>query len=442
MRRRTPGTAVRRARWLRTLAASVVVAALAIACTRAPATEITADPSGPSRTVSVATGSRTASSSTSPISTRGVTLDPVEDAWTAAIDRAVAGSDVSVAVGVDDRIVYVHDADQMRILASNEKLLTSMTALDTFGPGHRFPTVAAATARTRSGMLRSDLWLIGAGDPELTDADLTQLAEEVRARGVHAITGSVIGDTSAFDRTWWAPGWVPGLSRDYVTRTTALALDGNHVAGTPEEVAAEVLTSALRAQGVAVRGPPGTGTSPPDARTLAGVRSDPLGEILARQNHDSVNFDAEMLTKALGDEVAGAPGTTAHGAAAIAAWAAAHGVRAEVFDGSGLSHRDRISTGGLVTLLLLAQRRPWADVLWASLPSPGEGTLEGRLAGVPIRAKTGTLFETPVSALSGYVTSLDGRRLAFSIISRGLDKATAVGIEDAVVRMLAGIRAP
>jgi len=433
---------VRRAPWPRTFAASVVVAALAIACTRAPATEITADPSGPSRTVSVATGSRTASSPTSPISTRRVTLDPVEDAWTAAIDRAVAGSHVSVAVGVDDRIVYVHDAEQMRIPASNEKLLTSMTALDAFGPGHRFPTVAAATARTRSGVLRGDLWLIGGGDPELTDADLTQLAEEIRARGVHAIAGSVIGDTSAFDRSWWAPGWVPGLSRDYVTRTTALALDGNHVAGTPEEAAAEVLTSALRARGVTVGGSPQVGPAPPTTRALAGVRSDPLAQILARQNHDSVNFDAEMLTKALGDEAAGAPGTTAHGAAAIEAWAAGHGVRTEIFDGSGLSHRDRVSARGLATLLLLAQRRPWADVLWASLPAPGEGTMEGRLAGVPVRAKTGTLFETPVSALSGYVTSLDGRRLAFSIISRGLDEATAVEIEDAVVTTLAGIRAP
>ncbi len=291
-------------------------------------------------------------------------------------------------------------------------------------------------------MLRGDLWLIGAGDPELTDADLARLAEEMRAGGVHAITGSVIGDTSAFDRAWWAPGWVPGLSRHYVTRTTALALDGNHVAGTPEEAAADVFTSALRARGVAVGGPPRAGAAPPAARALAAVRSDALGAILARQNHDSVNFDAEMLTKALGDEAAGAPGTTAHGAAAIEAWAAAHGVRAEVFDGSGLSHRDRVSARGLVTLLLLAQRRPWADVLWASLPSPGEGTMEGRLAGVPVRAKTGTLFETPVSALSGYVTSLDGRRLAFSIISRGLDKATAVAIEDAVVRTIAGIRAP
>ena len=426
---------------VRVLVTSTVVAALAAACTRAPAAQITADPRASRPTASVAAG-LPATSPTSPIPTPDVTLDPVEDTWTAAIDGAVAGYDVSVAVGVADRIVYVHDAGQMRIPASNEKLLTSMAALEAFGPAHRFPTVAASTARMRSGVVRGDVWLIGAGDPELNDTDLARLAEEMRADGVHAITGGVIGDTSAFDRAWWAPGWVPGLSRRYVTRTTALAVDGNHVTGTPEEVAADVFTSALRARGVSVGRSPRAGAAPPAARTLAEVRSDPLGQIVVRQNHDSVNFDAEMLTKALGDEAAGAPGTTAHGAAAIEAWAAAQGVRTEIFDGSGLSHRDRVSARGLVTLLLLAQRRPWADVLWASLPAPGEGTMEGRLASVPVRAKTGTLFETPVSALSGYVSSLDGRRLAFSIISRGLDKATAVGIEDAVVTTLAGIRAP
>jgi D-alanyl-D-alanine carboxypeptidase len=79
-------------------------------------------------------------------------------------------------------------------------------------------------------------------------------------------------------------------------------------------------------------------------------------------------------------------------------------------------------------------------VLDASLAPPGDGTLEGRLIGIPVRAKTGTLFETPVSSLSGYVTDATGARVAFSVISRGLDKGTAIAIEDAIVRALAGGR--
>ena len=362
-------------------------------------------------------------------------LDPIRSAWTDAIGRLVDGREVSVAVGMDDRIVYLHEGTTPRILASNEKLLTSMAALEIFGAGYRFPTMVEGRA-LHAGVLHGDLWIEGSGDPELTADDFATLATHLWTAGLRRVSGSVMGDTATFTREWWAPGWVPGLSRRYVTRTTALAIDGNHVDGPPEQVAAAALTAALVRLGIIVRTTPGAGAAPSGLHVLASVRSDPLREILARQNHDSVNFDAEMLTKALGALVNGAPGSTASGAAAIEAWALRAGVHARVHDGSGLSHQDRISVAGLVTLLVEADRQPWGDVLWASLPAPGEGTLAGRLTGLSVRAKTGTLFETPVSALSGYVTRAGGRRVAFSVISRGLDKGAAVAIEDAVVRIL------
>ena len=193
--------------------------------------------------------------------------------------------------------------------------------------------------------------------------------------------------------------------------------------------------------GVRVDGSPGAGSVPGSVKTIAVVRSAPLRDILARQNHGSINFDAEMITKAIGAAGHGSQGSTASGARAIHAWAGALGVATQVRDGSGLSHLDRISAAGVVTLLLDAGFRPWGEVLFSSLPAPGQGTLLGRLPGVPVRAKTGTLFITPASSLSGYVRAADGRRLAFSVLSRGLDKATAVRIEDAIVRILAATRA-
>ncbi len=150
-----------------------------------------------------------------------------------------------------------------------------------------------------------------------------------------------------------------------------------------------------------------------------------------------MNFDAEMLTKALGADVWIEQGSTANGAAAIEAWGRTLGVRMQAYDGSGLSHRDRITTVSLVSLLLAARHEPWAGTFMSSLPGPGEGTLSGRLSGVGVNAKTGTLFVTPVSALSGYVRAANGRTVAFSVLSRGLSKASAVALEDAVVRTLA-----
>jgi serine-type D-Ala-D-Ala carboxypeptidase/endopeptidase (penicillin-binding protein 4) len=251
------------------------------------------------------------------------------------------------------------------------------------------------------------------------------------------VRGRVVGDRSAFSRGWWAPGWIPGLSRQYVRRPTALAFEGNFCSSAPELQAATSLTQALGSLGVTVDGPPSQGIAPRSLRPIAQVRSESLAEILERQNRSSINFDAEMLTKALGTADGTGRGTTAGGAGAIEAWAMDRGVDVEAHDGSGLSHRDRVSATGLVTLLLDAVGRPWGSALRASLPAPGEGTLSGRLRGVPVRAKTGALFVTPVSALSGYVRAASGRWVAFSILTRGLPEGTAVSIEDGIVRTLA-----
>ena len=361
--------------------------------------------------------------------------------WARAIDGIVAGRDVAVAVGVGRRIIYLHRGRALRVLASNEKILTSMTALDVFGPRHRFPTVAAADARVRGGRLRGNLWLIGAGDPELTTARLATLAARLHALGIRRITGSIVGDTSAFDRAWWAPGWLAGISRRYVTRPTALAIDGNRDPGSPERDAASALLIALGALGVRVRGGALAGPAPEHLRRLARIRSAPLASLVHGQNHDSINFIAEMLTKALGARVEGR-GSTAAGARAIRAWARGWHVHARVRDGSGLSDQDRTSALDMVTVLLDARRAPWGAVFVRSLPTPGQGTLAGRLVGLPVRAKTGTLFVRLASALSGYVRTASGATVAFSILTAGYGAGEAVPIEDAIVRILARARIP
>lgn len=398
------------------------------------------DPVTPSRSPVGAGATATPPDPVAPSSTPAIVVDPVDAGWTRAIEAAIGGRDVSVAVGADERIRFVHAGAIRRIPASNQKLLTSMAALDTFGPDHRFTTIAAVRRPPRDGKIRGDLWVVGSGDPEIDAGSMARLAAAVRAAGVTRIMGGVIGDTSAFTREWWAPGWVPGLSRSYVTRTTALTFEGNEESGLPEEAAAASLTAALLARGVEVVGAAGTGAAPARLEPVARIASRPLRELLSIQNHGSVNFYAETLLKALGVGGTGGAGSTASGAEVVEAWAARHGVTAQVRDGSGLSHQDLVSVEALVTLLLLAQGEPWGRILDASLAPPGDGTLEGRLIGIPVRAKTGTLFETPVSSLSGYVTDAGGTRIAFSVISRGLDKDTAIAVEDAIVRTLAGAR--
>jgi D-alanyl-D-alanine carboxypeptidase/D-alanyl-D-alanine-endopeptidase (penicillin-binding protein 4) len=93
-------------------------------------------------------------------------------------------------------------------------------------------------------------------------------------------------------------------------------------------------------------------------------------------------------------------------------------------DGSGMSHKNLISTDNLARLLFHVQRQPWFDVFRNSLPIAGEpdrflgGTLRNRLTEAPAKgnvlAKTGLI--TGVTALSGYVTAKNGEELIFAIL--------------------------
>jgi serine-type D-Ala-D-Ala carboxypeptidase/endopeptidase (penicillin-binding protein 4) len=420
--------------------AATLVVALVTACsaTAAPVVSPSAVPTAevfPAPASSPASGPLP-SSTASPeaTATPPIEIDHVTTSWTRAIDAAARGHDVSIAVGVGDRIVYARAGRVGRIPASVQKVLTSMAALATFGPHHRFPTTAATAKRPRDGAVRADIWLVGGGDPELGAARITQLAARIAGAGVDEIRGSVIGDTTAFSRRWWAPGWVEGLSRSYVARPTALAYEGNHGTVPPERAAASALTTALERAGVRVTGRPSTGEAPERLRTIAAVDSAPLRELLARQNHGSLNLHAEILLRAMGAADGGA-GTTAAGAGAVETWASSHGVRVRARDGSGLSHGDRVGAVELTWLLLRARHERWGAALEASLPRGGSGTLGRRLRGVAVRAKTGTLFSTPVSSLAGYATDAHGDPIAFTILSHGGSKATAAALEDAIVRI-------
>ncbi len=155
-------------------------------------------------------------------------------------------------------------------------------------------------------------------------------------------------------------------------------------------------------------------------------------------NTTSSNFYAEMLGKLLGARTFGPPGTIAKGARAIEAFAARQDVELVAHDSSGLSYANRVSAHDVVTLLGHARRQRWGRALLLSLPSPGAGTLDSRLEGVPLHAKTGTLWNGS-SALAGWVRLRRGGMAAFAILARGSGKS----IEDAIVRRIStDLRAP
>jgi D-alanyl-D-alanine carboxypeptidase len=355
------------------------------------------------------------------------------------LETLIGDRPLSASVMVDGSFVYGHLASVRRAPASNEKLLLSMALLDRFGPHDRIATVAASRARMDDGTVPGDLYLVGHGDPELGDDDLHRLAVRLRAAGLVQVDGAVVGDTGTFVRDRHARGWHP-IALRYIGLPTALSYrmnaDANGFVFQPELAAAEALEAELRALGIRV-GAHATRAdlAPDELRTIAAVRSDRLDEILRRLNVASINLAAETLSKALATEALRRAGSIARGARVIEGWANHLEADVTLHDASGLSYRNRVSTASMAALLDDALQRTWGDELVASLPAPGEGTMAGRLGGLKVRAKTGTLIHD-VSALSGYVRLRDGRWATYSIMS-ALPKGEAVALEDEIVRTIA-----
>jgi serine-type D-Ala-D-Ala carboxypeptidase/endopeptidase (penicillin-binding protein 4) len=350
--------------------------------------------------------------------------------WRDRIDRAIGDRAVSVAIGQDAAFLYRHGAATERRPASNEKLLLAMTMYDTLGPDLRIRTSVAVTPG-QTGKVHN-LWILGRGDPTVNDSTMRTLAHELIDAGITRVSGRIVGATTYFARDWDAPGWHDD-ARDYVNRPTALTFEGNHDAD-PERQAAKSLTRRLEDLGVHVDGRPASGDPPDGLDTVAFERSASLQRLFTRTLRPSDNFMAETLGKRLGLETNGAPGTIAKGAAAIKAWTDSHGTDFRLNDNSGLSYRDRVTADGIVRLLWFAEDQPWGPELRDALPTGGQGTLVNRLHGIDVRAKTGTL--DGVSALSGWVKTGPDAWTEFSILSQGLSKTTASGIEDRIVQII------
>ena len=359
-------------------------------------------------------------------------FEVTEAGWMLRIDELVRRRVMSVSVSEGDEYLYRHDDLTPRTPASNEKLVLAMASLETFGPEHRITTRAAAKTFT-DGVVEGNLWILGRGDPIVLRSQLGALADQLVDAGLARVSGRVMGSTAYFRREWNAPGW-NDVARDYVNRPTALTFEFNR-GPEPERGAAAALTRQLEERGVRIARKPGSGAPPEDLQTMASIDSKPLEVLLAKMLRPSWNFAAEVLGKGLGAKIHGAPGTIAKGAASIRNWAAARGVEFVLFDNSGLSYDNQVTAAGIVELLGQAEQEPWGDALRQALPTGGQGTLEHRLHGVRVRAKTGTLED--ISALSGWVHS---ERIEvwieFSILSAGMSKSTASEIEDRIVRIL------
>ncbi|MFB6398563.1 D-alanyl-D-alanine carboxypeptidase/D-alanyl-D-alanine-endopeptidase [Polymorphospora lycopeni] len=384
---------------------------------------------------------------------------------------------ISVLDIATGEVLYERGPDALTVPASTTKLVTGLTVLAARGPGYRIPTRAVAGAQPGEVVLiggGDPTLAMNATGSYPGAARLDQLAEQVKAALGGAVPTRVTVDSSLYSGPIYEPGWdsdiptggcggpVMALMTDAARANPKNATGCTRRLNNPDIAAGQAFAKALGMPAAAVQGvargtaPTGPGTPSADASggsvvstaptaTAAGpgpegamiapgtelgqVQSPPMYRLVEFMLSDSENLIAEALAR----QVALArqqPASFAGGAAAVDAVLVELGLpeaESGLADGSGLSRTNRLTPSLLTDLIMLAAggTRPELVGIFGGLPVAGwSGTLSHRFrspaagsaagAGV-VRAKTGTL--SGVNAISGVVTTAEGRLLAFAILA-------------------------
>ena len=288
--------------------------------------------------------------------------------------------------------VFESGADKLRAPASVLKLISTTTALKTFGPDKKFTTTINATAKPSVFVMTGD------SDPWLTDSQF-EATKYHRAYAPTLINKVLSAHThlrriTLYYKDVYAAD-VANLQKFYRGRV---------------KIISHVLPGAAAAQALI--------TAP-----IATISSPPLNDIIDFTLLYSDNVLADRLAHSAAHQL-GLPGDVSGIQAAFEKTLKDLNVPSEglaVQDGNGLSHQTRVSAKTIASLLLAIKKEPDLKVIYDGLPTAGEtGTLKTRFVkDAPtavglVKAKTGWI-DTTVS-LAGFVT-VGEQQYIFAVIA-------------------------
>lgn len=416
----------------------------------------------------------------------------------------------------DGRVIVAKDAQKLFNPASVQKILTSVVALDKLGADFRWQTRVFAQNQIENGVLNGDLILYGQGAPDLSDEGIENLANQLKAKGLQKIKGNIVGDESYFKGDNLGDGWTwnevqwyygaeasalsvnrneatvnlqngkptastsflqvsgevkpvrdiesVGVKRDLGANKIYIWGEGNTLdvrvaVNNPALWSATILKEALQKKGITIEGEARSADwkaenkfIPENAKELASVESQTLGEIVRRMNKDSVNLYAELILRTLGKKFGEtAPnenaklqktrGDDSAGTSVIKKWLTEKGVSFQeteaIKDGSGLSRLNFVTPETLGRALIAGNQIKAAEIFRNSLPIAGtDGTLRGRLGNFAgrISAKTGSI--TYVNSLAGYVKKSDEPLVFVILCNNETRKADSSVLIDAIAASL------
>jgi len=199
----------------------------------------------------------------------------------------------------------------------------------------------------------------------------------------------------------------------------------------PAYDAALRLGDTLKRIGIAVSGEPASSTTlkdkslvvPQAAKSLAVIQSPELSKIVYWLNQKSVNLYAEQLLATLSIKLGKGP-SASDGVDAMQDFWETKGIdkrSMNIFDGSGLSPEDRITTSTMAHILQSAKKEKWFGDFYESLPVYND-----------MKMKSGSI--NSVQAYAGFQTN-NGRELCFSIMVNNYN-GTGSGIREKMFRVL------
>jgi serine-type D-Ala-D-Ala carboxypeptidase/endopeptidase (penicillin-binding protein 4) len=215
--------------------AAAVVAALVLASGAAACGATTAGsaaPAAPAPAPPAAAAPAESARVTVTVDTAHARLAGLDDQIRAIIDEPPLQQTqwgIAVYDPASDRRLIDINGDKHFVPASNNKLLTTVTAMARLGPEFRYQTPILALGRSRR---RARALLVqGRGDPTLSQrfgaaplADLDSMADSVYTAGIRDVTGPLIVDATYFDSTLVNPTWQLGdLVWSYAAPVTAFA---------------------------------------------------------------------------------------------------------------------------------------------------------------------------------------------------------------------------
>ncbi len=334
-----------------------------------------------------------------------------------------------------DSLVFAHNEQQCMRPASNEKLLTAITALNDLGVDYKLRTrlYADPLPTDTDSVYTGHIYIRAGYDPLLDADDLHAFAQTLKQRGIRHLSSPVRLDLSMKDTKRMGWGWC--WDDDEVPTTPLLYRNA--------DIFVENLRRTFRADSISWDGTVEERTIPHDAQLLC-TRTHTIDQVLLPMMKKSNNSMAESLFYQLaaygGQPHAGRKQAVSHYNALISRLGLTPS-HYQIADGSGLSLYNYVTPELLGCALRYAYAHP--DIyrhLLPSLPIAGQdGTLRKRLRGTTaqgnVKAKTGTV--EGVSTLSGYCTTSQGNLLCFSIMNQGIRyTSTGRNFQDRVCKAL------